>query len=293
MKDLIGLHKELYLLYVKAAELYELETVIVKSDESYSLNIAYCGTHICQAYVSLHLVKLSNSDEEKVNLGEEKYVYDINKLEKTIKKHYKFASTGIFFSVFLLVYIVVAYAVNSLGIENLNLFTFTWGESNLPLVAYGCGVVVLLIMSIAVHIKAKVDNKRYNQLCKLKYYRNNISLLNVKESNDFNRIDKKEDKIAKSIDSFYQFYGGVALAGLSVAISLITYSLLSFIPIIPNSEKAFTDPYKNLVFAPACVCLLIGILRHKKTSFSVFSAVVLSMILSVVLIYLVGAGMIA
>lgn len=292
LKDLIGFHKELYKLYIRVAELYESEKIVVKSDESYALTIAYCGTYIPQAYVALHLVKLSGDNEEKVSLVAEKYQYNLDKLEKTIKQHFKFAGLGIFFSVFLLIYIVVAYVLKTLAVENITLFIFTWGESNIPFISYAVGVALLLIMSIVVYSKSKVDNKRYNQLCKLKYYNNNISILNAKESAEFNRLNKRESRIARSIDSFYQLYGGIGLAGLSLAISFITYSLLSIFPIIPNSAKAFTDPFIKLVFAPACVSLVIGVLRHKKTCFSIFFSVILSIGLCALLIYLVGAGII-
>ncbi|MDE7212981.1 MAG: hypothetical protein K2N42_00200, partial [Anaeroplasmataceae bacterium] len=128
--------------------------------------------------------------------------------------------------------------------------------------------------------------------CRLAYYRKNEAVLDEKEQQDYDKLKQNEERYAKSIDRFYRFYGGVAMAGLSLAIIISALGLVYTFGFILNdtlSESILTLLKTKLyyLFIGPLVCMLLGFARHKKSSWSIIFTCVLSVGVTVGLLFLV------
>ena len=144
--------------------------------------------------------------------------------------------------------------------------------------------------------KAKKDYGRYNKLCKLKFYRKNPNLSNEADNKRFDDIQKNEMKLVNSIDKYYPLFGGFANCGLSILVSFVFYSLVNYYGEAFfgfDVSLAFSLPYIYLVIIPACMCLLFGFLKHKKTIVSHIITFILSLVVCAGIIYLVSIGFIS
>lgn len=294
-KSLCLYHKDLYNVYLEFANLYQDGKIIVKENESFGLNIFYCDTYISQDYISKNTVNLNKKSDKKAIITETKENYSLDLLDKTIKQHMGYGTIGIILSLVFILYIVLDHLLSYFNMD-VDLFIYTLDDKYLPIIVYGCGVFVLLVMSIVFICKAKKDYGRYNKLCKLKFYRKNPNLSNEADNKRFDDIQKNEMKLVNSIDKYYPLFGGFANCGLSILVSFVFYSLVNYYGEAFfgfDVSLAFSLPYIYLVIIPACMCLLFGFLKHKKTIVSHIITFILSLVVCAGIIYLVSIGFIS
>ncbi|MDE5856503.1 MAG: hypothetical protein K2H06_05605, partial [Anaeroplasmataceae bacterium] len=159
-------------------------------------------------------------------------------------------------------------------------------------ILYFTGAGLALIVAIIIAIFRSLAKKKYNGLCRLAYYRKNEAILLEKEQEDYEKLKVNEERYAKKIDRFYRFYGGVGMAGLSLATTLATLVMIYACGFIVNESikesilVLLTDKVFYIFIAPA-LCMLLGFARHKKTAWSVIFTYILSAGIAVGLLFLV------
>ena len=156
---------------------------------------------------------------------------------------------------------------------------------------YWIGSGIAISFFLAILILRGNGIRKYKGLCKLAYYRKHKDLLSEKQYAEFEKLSSLEMGYAHSIDRYYRFYGGIAMAGVSVVISLL------WIGILQNYVSQFLDIFKDTVgilettyyiaFIPAILCLCLGFLRHKKTAWSIWFTFMISIGISIGLVLLV------
>ena len=131
--------------------------------------------------------------------------------------------------------------------------------------------------------KTNKDEKRYNTLCKLTYYKKNFINLKKYEKEDYENLLSVEDKYSKKSDHNYVIIGSVINAFTAIMASLMTVMLL--VILVPLFEegfiglsellKSFYSPVNvkepldpSVLLLPAIsltVPFFVGFVRNKKT----------------------------
>lgn len=273
----INLEEQLYILYLNHIDLYRLEKIKINAD-IYKPIIPYANTYICEEN------KLNNNltqCDEKPYESNYKYDYNLVLFEKSFKNHY-------YFSMWIIIFIIlttITYFLFGL-IKKENQFV---DLPNITNILFFVGLIIAFISSILVLILRSIEKRKYNKLCKLAYYENRNVVLNDNEKNEYDKLKENEEKYAKSIDRFYRFYGGAGLSGLSLSFTVNCLILIYCFGYIISDQysnnviKLFNDKIIFIFLVPLIV-LLLSILRHKKTAFSVWFCFFVSLILSICLI---------
>ncbi|MDE7095780.1 MAG: hypothetical protein K2O23_04750, partial [Anaeroplasmataceae bacterium] len=292
----INLYEKLHTLYLEWVDLFKMDRVIIK-DSNLEPTIPYCDT-----YASLKVVEdllLEQDEVEKEYIPVLHCEYDLNKLEKSVKTHCSFSIWIIFVSILCSLNYVLFGMLPSLRNTIRDLVSKMMNKVVPDLEAFPsmihilffAGVGLSLVLAITILVFRGLAKKKYDGLCRLAYYRKNEAILVEKEQKDYDKLKENEVRYAKSIDRFYRFYGGVAMAGLSLAIIISVLGLIYTFGFIINdtlSESVLTLLKTKLyyLFIGPLVCMLLGFVRHKKSSWSIIFTCVLSLGVAVGLLFL-------
>lgn len=315
----IKAHQDIYRAYLSFVNAFKQEKIQVKGDiMDYIVDIPYCSTYIWKAYVIDTGVKAD--DEYKEYTPEVVCSYDVNKFQKSIKNHTFFGRWTIVFSIIHLIVLGGIFALLVLGMgaavlalaflkianPSADISVTTNENFNKIMLIFIMGVaasILSLFCGIFFLIKKGQAKKKYRRLCKLAYYRKNKESLTEKQVKDYEMIVIKEDQYARTIDRFYRFYGGVSNACLAISTCVTVLCFLNILiganeayalgldSILSSLDKGITSLFLEgkfyFLFIPALIVFLLGILRHKKTAWSCIFTVILSMGLSIALVYVV------
>ena len=249
--------------------------------------IPYCDTYACKSILpEEHTLDECESDKEYTPLN--KVYYDLKKFRKSLRNHYAFSVWNIIFIVLLGIYIGVTIALPQ--------YLKPAIEEKMGMLSYACfGALGLgLVMTIFILIIRYSAYKKFNKLCLLNYYRNNKSILVPKQIVKYEKLLKNEQKLAKKIDRFYRFYGSICTACLTFAFTMITLGILNSYIITEAdtliiAKSLLTDSSKMyFLLIPMAVSLVLGLLRHKKTAWSVLLSVILGVAGAIGIIALAG-----
>ncbi|MDE6661213.1 MAG: hypothetical protein K2J93_05280 [Anaeroplasmataceae bacterium] len=274
-----------------------MERVIIK-ESNLEPTIPYCET-----YASLKVVEdlLLEQDEEKKEYTPELHCeYDLYKLEKSVKTHCSFSIWIIFVSIICSINYVLFGMLPSLRnmlqeiISNMMNKVVPDLEAfpSMINILFFAGVGLSLALAITILVFRGLAKKKYDGLCRLSYYKKNEAVLDEKEQQDYDKLKQNEVHYAKSIDRFYRFYGGVAMAGLSLAIIISALGLVytfGFILYDTLTEVVLTLLKTQLyyLFIGPLACMLLGFARHKKSSWSIIFTCIFSVGVAVGLLFLI------
>ncbi|MDE7263828.1 MAG: hypothetical protein K2N64_04125 [Anaeroplasmataceae bacterium] len=292
----IALEERLYMLYLDWVALYKLDKIKI-ADPSLAPMIPYCGTYICSTV--LEELGIEADTHEKEYIPALRCEYDLMKFYYSIKNHRNFSIWSIVFSFLgLILYMTFLFLSNTKNIildflSKLMDKSFTDELLELPLVIdilffVGTGLAVgIAIFILVLHILSK---KKYDKLCELSFYRKNEAVLSEAERTEFEILKQKEALYAKKIDRFYRFYGGIGMAGISLGMVVLILGSISvygslFVDKLYLVNSYFNDEIYFLAIPPV-VCMGLGFLRHKKTSWSIFFTLFVSFLLTAGLVLL-------
>ncbi len=274
-------HENLYFCYLKFVDSFKLEKLVSK-EEKFDFTIPYCDTYVSlKGLEETHILPDIEKEYQPLN-----YVkYDLKAFHTSFRNHFYFSAWGLFFVFLFGVYYGLSFMIPALKpaiqesmVHPANLIYWI-----------GSGIAILLFLAILILRGNGI--RKYKGLCKLAYYRKHKDLLSEKQYAEFEKLSSLEMGYAHSIDRYYRFYGGIAMAGVSVVISLL------WIGILQNYVSQFLDIFKDTVgilettyyitFIPAILCLCLGFLRHKKTAWSIWFTFMISIGISIGLVLLV------
>lgn len=274
-------NEKLYFCYLKLVDSFKTDQLSSK-DEKYDFTIPYCDTYISlKCLEETHILPDVENEYQPLQYVE----YDLKAFHKSFRNHFYFSAWGVFFVLLFGGYYVLSFLIPSLKPAIADEITH---PANL-IYLIGSGICILLFLTI--FILRTVGIKKYNGLCKLAYYRKHKDILNEKQYTEFEKLLSLESTYAHKIDRYYRFYGGVAMAGLAIVITLL------FIGVLQNYASQFLEIFKDVVgildttyyiaFIPAILCMILGFLRHKKTAWSIWLTFMISIGISVGLVLLV------
>ena len=294
-------YEKFHTLYLEWVDYYKEEKIFIE-DEMDIPNIPYCDTYISSNVKEER--ELSRDTIEKPYQPIIKEEYNLKKLDVSIRNHGFFAYWCMFLTVLVAcgyVFLGLLPMIKSLIFDAISKIVQTTLTKEAfeeivktPLlihILFFVGVGIALGVAIFIFILKCLARGKYNALCRLSYYRKNEFILSDKEIEEYERLKEREGKYAKKIDRFYRFYGGVAMAGFSLA---VTVFMLVFIQlgvcffkdsIAINIQGLFKEKLYFLAIPPV-LSMLLGFLRHKKTSWSIIGTYLLSIVLSVGLVFL-------
>ena len=289
-RDLM-VHKDFYLSYLKFVELCNKKEIIVKKKhKDYAYEIPYCDTYINNIISNKYSITEFNEAKDDVDVP----CYNLHKLNRAIKQHKGYIKWNFVFIIVSAIIYAITYFIPYLtpgfngvfGVFDYVLFA-SWG-------------IILALTGLIIGKNTK-DEKRYNDLCKLNYYRKNYKILNLKQKDDFERIKKLEDKHSIKVDHHYSVIGAFVNAGLAVGASLVVIIvLINAVPLLdegfislaemlrsfytPTNTFKAVDPYALILPAiSSTVPLFIGIVRHKKTALSSVFSVLFGIAVTIIL----------
>lgn len=293
----LSLEEQLYSLYLEWVTLYKLEKIKVL-DPALEPTIPYCETYISQTIAEELSLTADSTVKEFVPIV--KCEYDLMKFYNSIKNHRNFSIWSIVFVCLgLILYTILLFLdatrdgiIN--GISQIQDNTSLEDPFKLPFVSHllffiGAGLSIgMAIFILILHLLSK---KKYNKLCRLSFYRKNEAILSEAEQTEFETLKEKEALYAKTIDRFYRFCGGITLAGISLGIVLIILGCIAvygslFFKDLSGVTSYFTNKL-YFVLIPPVLCMGLGFLRHKKTSWSVFIALFISILLTAGLVAII------
>lgn len=291
----IAWQEKLYILYLEWVDLYKLERVILK-DEEYAPTIPYCDTYISSKIKEELMLE---QDYEKEYTPVIRCEYQLNKLEKSLKNHWFFSFWSILISLSTLVFYIIFIFLKSTRDWILSLIDQFFQKSYTPTDEISMMVTILLFVGVGISIATSIfifvmrslAKRKYNGLCRLAYYRKNEAILIEKQQKDYEKLKLNESNYAKKIDRFYRFYGGIGMAGLSLAVTIFYLGLacvLGFIYKEDLSQKVLTLLNEKIYFViiPPVLSMLLCFARHKKTAWSVLFTYFLSIVCAVGLVFL-------
>ena len=284
-------HKDFYISYLKFVELYSKNEIIIKKKyQEYAYDIPYCDTYITNIISSNYAITEYNEAKDEINVP----CYNLHKLSKAIKKHKNYIKWNFAFIIMSAILYGITYFIPYLTPG----FNGVFGVFDYTL--FGAWGIILALTAIIIG-KNNKDEKRYNDLCKLNYYRKNYKILNLKQKEEFERIQKLEDKHSIKSDHNYSVIGAFVNAGLAVGSSLIMMLILinavplldeGFISLaeqlrsfyIPTNTFKAIEPYALILPAiSSTVPLFVGFVRHKKTGWSSVLSVLFGVLVTIVL----------
>ncbi len=286
----INLEEELYNLYLNLIDLYRLEKIIIKND-IYKPIIPYADTYICEDDKNKN--NLIECDEKPYE-SNYKYNYNLTSFDKSFKNHYYFSVwTIIFIILTTIIYFCFGLSTNIRDIVA-NLFDKEYQFVDLPKttnILYFVGLIIAFISSILILILRSIEKRKYKKLCKLSYYKNQNINLNDEQRIEYDELKENEEKYAKSIDKFYRFYGGIGLFGLSLSFVINCLTLIYCFGYVidiefSNNIMILLNDKLIFIFIIPIINLLLSLLRHKKTAWSVWFCFFISLILSICLIFI-------
>lgn len=282
-------HKDFYFAYLKFVELYTKGEILIKKKyKDYDLNIPYCDTYINNDMLVKYGINKVNEVKEEVDVP----CYNLQKISKTIKQHKSYVKWNIAF-------VVIALAIYGLSYA-LPMFTpgFNGYFGIFDYVLFG-SLALVLLLTIVILLRNKNDEGRYNDLCKLSYYRKNHNRLTKLQEENFERILELEDKHAKKIDHYYSILGSFVNSALAVAASLMVIMIIVIaVPLLEEKFVGFAELLKSFyipsnvykeidthaLLMPALagtMPLFLGFIRRKKNSWSCILSILFGVIVTV------------
>ncbi|MDE7106289.1 MAG: hypothetical protein K2O22_03900, partial [Anaeroplasmataceae bacterium] len=225
--------------------------------------------------------------------------YQLNKLEKSLKNHWFFSFWSILISLCTTVFYIILIFLKPTRdwilslVDQLFQKNYTPAEeiSMMVTILFFVGVGVSMATAIFIFVMRSLAKRKYNGLCRLAYYRKNESILIEKQQKDYEKLKLNEASYAKKIDRFYRFYGGVGMAGLSLAVTIFYLGLVCVFGFIYKedlSQKVLTLLNEKIYFViiPPVLSMLLCFARHKKTAWTVLFVNFLSMVCAAGLVFL-------
>lgn len=285
----LQMHEYYFNLYLRLVDQYHKGNVIVKKNaEDYRLDIPYENTYICPAYMNINHVTMDENPKEYEPLSQ--VSYDIEKLSKAIRHHYYFGGwlmvlTLIFTLILSAGVIINAFWPNVLvNVSNLKAAISSLIDIKGGLISFIIGAGLSFFMACFILIKTSSAKRKYYQLCKLAYYRNNESILTSKEREHYEKLKLKEIKNVKVIDRFYRFYGAFAMGCFCILMVVFGLTLMMAFGKTISEEVALNasniisgKENSYFIYLPSIVAIVLGLLRHKKTSWSILFTFVLGL----------------
>lgn len=290
----LELEEKLYNLYLLWVDMYKLGKITIRN-EALAPTIPYADTYISEETQDNN--SLTETDEKPYQ-STYRYEYSLNKFDKSFKNHFFFSSWCITFIIFLAIFYVCFGLMPEIRNSIVGLFNQQESDLEIPAIShllFVAGVGIAFLVAILFLVLRGIEKRKYKQLCKIAYYRNHINTLNDDDRSKYEALKIREEKYARGIDKFYRFYGGIGLAGLSLAITINTLALLFSFGFLLNGVLAFdvslqivkllNDKLVFIFIVPAIV-LGLSLLRHKKTAWSVWFCFFVSLILAVVILFI-------
>lgn len=273
--------------YLKAVMLFKKGRIKTKND-AYSLVVSYLNTFVCPRFLEESKIKETVSFSEEQVPVSVRPSYDLRKLEKSIVQHGRFAKISIFVTVLLAVYLGLQFIDLKDWLSfDFHLLVVDEDDRMLALLFFGVALGCCLLLSLLILWLKRSAAKKYNRLCQLKYLRNNEAILTTKETDKLKKLTAKEEKYSRKIDRFYRFYGSLLMVFLSFSVSYVVLSVLYSVGFLQDEITELFSTYRYLLLIPFLLPALCGLLRHKKTGFSVLLTVLFSALLAAGCIYLV------
>lgn len=286
----IKTHKDYFLTYLKFAELYQKNEIIAKKKyEEYAFTIPYCKTYVNLVILNdKQLTEYLVEDVDKINC------YNLPKLGKKITNHKTYVKWNFVFVAISAVLYAITYIIPYITPA----FNGVLGVCDYMLFGSFAGIIGLNVLML---LKTNKDEKRYNTLCKLTYYKKNFINLKKYEKEDYENLLSVEDKYSKKSDHNYVIIGSVINAFTAIMASLMTVMLL--VILVPLFEegfiglsellKSFYSPVNvkepldpSVLLLPAIsltVPFFVGFVRNKKTKWSCLCSMLFAFIVTVVL----------
>lgn len=292
----LNYQERLHTLYLEWIDLFKLERILI-IDSNLEPTIPYCDTYVNSK--TAEDLMLSRDSIEKKYTPVLQSEYDLRKLEKSLKNHWYFS----FWSLFITIVVGIGQllfglipALRDLIFQSLSQLLDKKVDQleDLPAISnilFFVGAGLTIMLTITILVLRSLSKKKYNGLCRLAYYRKNEAILLEKEQADYEKLKLNEARYAKKIDRYYRFYGGISMAGLSLATTIATLSIVYVCGFV--IQDSFTENVLSLlknnlyfVFLGPGICLILGFSRHKKTAWSVIFTYILSVIAAVALLFL-------
>lgn len=293
-------HESLHTLYLEWIDYFKLEKIILK-DSMDEPTVPYCDT-----YISPFVQQQNSLERDKFEKPYEsilKPIYDLRQLNISFRNHSFFVYWSLLFvilqiPVFLVLCLIPDMKENLFSLlteifqleGSLDSFMDVTMVSLYIQILFYVGIGITFVFGIVILLFKYIARRRYNALCRLSFYRKNEMILRDKEVEDYEKIRKMEAKYAKSIDRFYRFYGGISMAGQSLAIVIVLLIVINFFAYFIYDSLSigihglFIDK-SYFIAIPPVLCMLCGFARHKKTAWSAIFTYGISIILALVLAY--------
>lgn len=292
----IDFYEKIFAGYLEFVDLFKrTEIVLKKRDSGYDPMFPYCDTYVWEQYTLDNSIELDRSAKEYVPLEHQEY--DLKKLYKSIRNHKWFIVWMMIFTILTVLYYPVVILLNllqkndSVQVPEETLLSLDFTHIvNLIFIGSAAGAFLIALLIFGIRLNAK---SKYNGLCRLKYYRNNESILIANQQKDYEYLKERESKYSKSIDRFYRFYGSVGMFALAVAVSsmatLFCYDFGSkLLAELQLGAETLIARMLYFLFIPGSAIAVLGLLRHKKTSWSSIFTFLFSLLASICLIYFVS-----
>ncbi len=283
-------HKEFYLSYLKFVELYNKQEIVIKKKYvEYDFNIPYCDTFINNVIVEKYGITNFNETKEEILVP----CYSLSRLRKAIKQHQSYIRLNIIFVVISAILYLITYIIPPISRG----FNGVFGVFD---IVFLISIFMVLSLTIVIFVKNKIDERRYNELCKLRYYRKNYNVLTKLQKEDMERILSIEDIHSKKADHYYAIIGSFVNSFLAIASSLLVIMIIviavplldeGFIGLadllksyyIPAHVNEAIDPQALLMPAIASTLpLFFGIIRHKKSRCSNILSVLFGILVTII-----------
>ncbi len=268
------------------------EIILKERDSGYDPMFPYCDTYVGEQYTLDNDIELDRTAREYTPIKREEY--NLSKLNKSLRNHKYFTVWLLVLTILTVLYYPVVLLFHFIQEKNsgeiLQEALVSLDFSNIVNIICISGAALAFIIALFVFGIRFNAKSKYNGLCRLKYYQNNESILVENQQKDYEHLKQRELKYAKAIDRFYRFYGSLGMFALAVAVSsmatLLCYDFGSrILSELELGAKAFMDKMLYFLFIPGSAVAVLGLLRHKKTSWSSIFAFMFSLLATLCLIY--------
>ncbi len=289
----IDFYEKLFDSYLEFVDLFKKGEIILKErDSGYDPMFPYCDTYVGEQYTLDNDIELDRTAREYTPIKREEY--NLSKLNKSLRNHKYFTVWLLVLTILTVLYYPVVLLFHFIQEKNsgeiLQEALASLDFSNIVNIICISGAALAFIFALFVFGIRFNAKSKYNGLCRLKYYQNNESILVENQQKDYEHLKQRELKYAKAIDRFYRFYGSLGMFALAVAVSsmatLLCYDFGSrILSELELGAKAFMEKMLYFLFIPGSAVAVLGVLRHKKTSWSSIFAFMFSLLATLCLIY--------
>lgn len=289
ISEVIIFNEAIYESYINFVNLYNQGEIVVKrNQEDYYLDVIYCNNYIIRKYANER--NLISEEQNTIDFIENKYLdYDLEFFHKRISNIKCFGTTLIFFDLLLIFIYGILLAISSIDSLNIYILPITNSYLNMMDIIFLSSLVIALFLMSIILIYRSIMTKIYFKLGRLNYLKNNLSELAKDQMDELDKTQEKEQKYVKKLEFFVKsmrFLGPLVIFTFACGIITISIGLLKFIPIFEESANLILYEYYFYPILLALVVAILGLVRCKKTSFSIIFTLILSLLLSIGLVYI-------